>query len=165
MQRGHSSRRRVYHHHSMLLAALRRGLLPLTWLWAASIPAAAFAASRAPAGSIGYGFAATIYAAASLLCHQRPERSFHLWAVQLPVCARCAGVYLGAACATLVRTRRIRRPVAFVLAASAPAAMTLVYEWSTGAMPANWIRALTGLAIGGSVMLLLAGELRTSEVN
>ena len=36
-----------------------------------------------------------IYAAGSLICHQRPERSFHVNGAQLPVCARCMGLYVG----------------------------------------------------------------------
>ena len=28
-------------------------------------------------------------------CHQRPERSFHIWGKQLPLCARCTGIVLG----------------------------------------------------------------------
>ena len=37
-----------------------------------------------------------IYLAGSVVCHQLPERSF-FWTngVQLPVCARCTGLYLG----------------------------------------------------------------------
>jgi len=30
--------------------------------------------------------AAGLYAVGSQICHQRPERSFHLFAAQLPVC-------------------------------------------------------------------------------
>ena len=33
------------------------------------------------------------------ICHQRPERSFFIGGQQLPVCARCTGLYLGAALA------------------------------------------------------------------
>jgi len=42
-------------------------------------------------------FIAIIYATGGLICHQRPERSFFLDGHQLPVCARCTGVYLSAA--------------------------------------------------------------------
>ncbi len=31
----------------------------------------------------------------SNICHQLPERSFHLAAVSLPVCVRCASIYSG----------------------------------------------------------------------
>jgi uncharacterized membrane protein len=40
-----------------------------------------------------------IYAIGSVICHQRPERSFVLDGHQLPVCARCAGLYLSGALA------------------------------------------------------------------
>src|SRR5262245_28340583 len=39
--------------------------------------------------------AAAVYAAGALVCHQRPERSFYLAGAQLPVCARCLGLYVG----------------------------------------------------------------------
>ena len=42
-------------------------------------------------------FIAIIFAAGSLICHQRPERSFFLDGHQFPVCARCTGLYLSAA--------------------------------------------------------------------
>ena len=38
-----------------------------------------------------------IFAVGSLICHQRPERSFFVGGHQLPVCARCAGLYLSGA--------------------------------------------------------------------
>jgi uncharacterized membrane protein len=38
-----------------------------------------------------------IFAASSLICHQRPERSFFIDGHQLPVCARCTGLYLSGA--------------------------------------------------------------------
>ena len=41
--------------------------------------------------------AAVMYAAGSFICHQIPERSFHLDGIQLPVCARCFGLYGGGA--------------------------------------------------------------------
>ena len=45
--------------------------------------------------------AAAVYAFGALVCHQRPERSFHWDGAQLAVCARCTGIYLGA-CVTAV---------------------------------------------------------------
>ena len=46
-------------------------------------------------------FVAIIFAAGSLICHQRPERSFFLDGHQFPVCARCTGLYLSAAAGIL----------------------------------------------------------------
>ena len=37
--------------------------------------------------------AAAVYAVGALICHQRPERSFHWDGAQLAVCARCTGIY------------------------------------------------------------------------
>ena len=39
-------------------------------------------------------FLAFVYAAGSIICHQLPERSFFVDGRQLPVCARCTGLYL-----------------------------------------------------------------------
>lgn len=55
-------------------------------------------------------FAATIYQAFSYVCHQIPERSFHLAGHQFAVCSRCTGLYAGFAIASLVYplTRSLR---------------------------------------------------------
>src|SRR5947209_14201493 len=37
----------------------------------------------------------SIYQAFHLICHQMPERSFHVAGHQLAVCARCTGIYAG----------------------------------------------------------------------
>src|SRR5712671_1130221 len=46
--------------------------------------------------------AASIYKAFSFVCHQIPERSFHLAGHQFGVCSRCTGLYAGFAVAALV---------------------------------------------------------------
>lgn len=40
---------------------------------------------------------AVIFAVGGVICHQRPERSFFWDGHQLPVCARCAGLYVSGA--------------------------------------------------------------------
>jgi len=47
-------------------------------------------------------FAAAIYKAFSFVCHQIPERSFHLAGYRFAVCSRCTGLYAGFAVAALV---------------------------------------------------------------
>ncbi len=42
-------------------------------------------------------FISVVYAFGSLICHQRPERSFFWGDHQFPVCARCTGLYLSSA--------------------------------------------------------------------
>ena len=46
--------------------------------------------------------------AAGRVCHQRPERSFHVAGVQLPVCARCTGLYVSGAAGALAALARLR---------------------------------------------------------
>src|SRR6266550_1267741 len=47
-------------------------------------------------------FASTIYKVFSFVCHQIPERSFHLAGHQFAVCSRCTGLYSGFAVAALI---------------------------------------------------------------
>ncbi|HEY3103646.1 MAG TPA: DUF2085 domain-containing protein, partial [Pyrinomonadaceae bacterium] len=47
------------------------------------------------------GFAWAIYKFFSFLCHQIPERSFHIAGHKFAVCSRCTGLYSGFAFATL----------------------------------------------------------------
>ena len=57
--------------------------------------------------------ASTIYRlvmfAGSLWCHQIPERSPHIWGIQLPLCWRCSGILVGSVILFfwLVRTKRL----------------------------------------------------------
>ena len=151
---------------------LRRACLSGAVAWAAVIPLAAFAASRPHGPSLGYAFALGAYAIGHVICHQLPARSFQLWGAVLPVCARCTGIYVGAAVVSAAVWARPRSPVdvphgnAFhedpaararrlLLAAVAPTAITLIYEWTTGITPANWIRALAGLPLGAAVAWLI----------
>jgi hypothetical protein len=95
---------------------VRNALIAAAIAWALAIPVAAHAASAPHAGWAARHLAVAVYAAGSLVCHQRPERSFHTATVQWPVCARCAGLYFGAAAAAgllaamnAARTRAARR--------------------------------------------------------
>jgi uncharacterized membrane protein len=48
------------------------------------------------------GFASAIYSTFSYVCHQIPERSFHLAGHKFGVCSRCTGLYSGLAMAALI---------------------------------------------------------------
>src|SRR5215471_18385969 len=48
------------------------------------------------------GLATAIYRTFSFVCHQIPERSFHLAGYQFAVCSRCTGIYAGFAVAAVV---------------------------------------------------------------
>ena len=149
-------------------------------LWAASLPLAVYAAQPADAApSASSIFALTVYQIGSIVCHQRPERSFHLASLPLPVCARCTGIYAGAAIAAVVATIRLRasglppsgsgiqarrrrrrrsrhRPRGWCWwRPPCRQLATLVYEWSSGQTPSNEFRALTGLILGAGVAWIL----------
>jgi uncharacterized membrane protein len=150
---------------------LRRAFLIGSVTWAVCIPLTALAASRPDAASLVYGLAVAAYSIGHLICHQLPARSFHLWGASLPVCARCTGIYVGASFAavalTVVRlglsaeahgakavglmSSGHAHPRIVLLLAFVPTAATLVFEWTTGVTPANWIRALAGIPLGVAV--------------
>jgi uncharacterized membrane protein len=75
---------------------LRDGFIAAAVCWPALIVAAPFLASQPHASTPGSLLILGVYGIGSLVCHQLPERSYHLWTTQLPVCARCTGIYLGA---------------------------------------------------------------------
>lgn len=103
-----------------------------------------------------------IYLAASRICHQRAERSFHTAGVQWPVCGRCSGLYLGAAIAGLVASATRRRPrprlgiVAGLVVAAAPTLATVVLEWS-GMPMTNVVRALAAVPLGFAIAVVVTG--------
>jgi uncharacterized membrane protein len=136
------------------MPAFRRAFAAASCVWAAALPASAWIASGTHAAALS---AASLlaYAIGAVVCHQRPERSFHLWAVQLPVCARCTGIYAASAAAALAAPLMPRaRPAAaraVILLSLLPSAATLVFEWSTGSAPSNAVRALAGAPIGAAV--------------
>jgi uncharacterized membrane protein len=115
---------------------------------------------------------ALVYGFASLICHQIPERSFHLAGFQLPVCARCTGIYAGAAGGAAYawmrwiqrrhahsRAPRVSRRVA-VLAAS-PTLLTVALESAGLWSPSNLTRALAGMPLGIIAGLVVIDALAT----
>ncbi len=148
---------------------VRRAYLAASLAWIAILPLATYAASRAHASAFVHAFAFVAYSIGSLVCHQRPERSFHLWAVRLPVCARCTGIYVGAGLSVMaIPVVQAFRPAAaalkgwttddprvVALVAALPTAGTLVYEWTTADMPSNWMRFAAGLPLGAAVSWLV----------
>src|SRR5262245_24342446 len=152
---------------------LRRMLTIGSVGWIVTLALATFIASRSTVGIAAYGFSAAIYEVGSLVCHQLSERSFHVWGAQLPVCARCTGLYIGAASAAITAMRlndRTRhefwaRARMLVSVAAAPTLITLLYEWISGQMPSHWVRAAAGFPLGVAVMLVvLAGTAPESVV-
>jgi len=91
---------------------LRAAFIAAVLAWAALLIVVPLLASRAHVSTPESLLIVAVYAIGSAVCHQLPERSYHLWAAQMPVCARCAGIYFGAVAgvmAAMVRTAKAVR--------------------------------------------------------
>ncbi|MGE0449985.1 MAG: DUF2085 domain-containing protein [Vicinamibacterales bacterium] len=127
--------------------------------WAIALPLAPLG-NRPDALLPGSLLSQVVYAAGAAVCHQQPARSFALAGVPLPVCARCTGIYAGAAAAVLMAGLRRRRAAAarsprdtqmVFAAAAAPIILTVAIEMVTGAVPSGLIRAASGVPMGAAV--------------
>ena len=141
-------------------------VLLLASAWVALIVAAP--ALPGWAGAVVYGFA-------SLVCHQLPERSFHLQGIQLPVCARCIGLYGGAAAGSVAGAVNIarrwlaRRPLLWTRSmkwlatgvAASPTLATFALEWGFGWPMTNGVRAVAALPLGFAVAFVVVSALAT----
>ena len=112
----------------------------------ALLAAAAGAAVGAPLVAAGWGAVSwPLYAAFSWICHQRPERSWHLAGYPFAVCVRCLGLYLGALAGALAG-RPFSRSWALLAGA------VLAGEWLAEAAglggTLEGMRFATGLAAG-----------------
>jgi len=123
-----------------------------------AIPAIAWVALLLTAPLLAAPLAAPLYGIGATICHQLPERSFHLAGYQLPVCARCIGIYLGAAAAlTLGRAW----PRTLVAGSAIPTAVEVLLE-SVGAWhPSNVMRMLAGVPLGAAAAALLIAAVAT----
>jgi uncharacterized membrane protein len=79
-------------------------------------------------------FASSIYRTFSFVCHQIPERSFHLAGNKFAVCSRCTGLYSGFAIAVLAYplARSINRTDTPSLLWLILAALPLAIDFSLG---------------------------------
>jgi uncharacterized membrane protein len=156
----------------MTRTAIRPILVAAPILWIAAVFGALVIASQPSAGVALYVLSAVVYEAGSLVCHQLSNRSFHAWGAQMPVCARCTGLYVGAAVAALAATRMDRsaqrqvwdRARELLLIGAAPTVLTLAYEWLSGVTPGNWLRAAAGFPLGAIVMLIVVAATASESV-
>lgn len=79
-----------------LIAAMKRQAwrvwavgLALVFIWVLLILLAPIAKAS------NLGLSSPIYSFFSFICHQQPDRSFHILGEQFAVCSRCFGVYFG----------------------------------------------------------------------
>lgn len=85
--------------------------------------------------------------AASVWCHQMPERSPHLWGVQLPLCWRCTGILCGA---VLLAVVLIVKQKLF------PLTISIIFALL---MPLDVYTAMLGLRAGDNALRFLTGIL------
>lgn len=136
---------------------LTRVLVVASIVWPLTLGAAVAHRVSHEAGSRSL-WAGAVYAAAHLVCHQKPERTLHTGDVAWPVCARCAGLYLAAPVGALLwawRRPRWAQAAWVVGLAAAPTAATVVWEWAGLGMPAHLVRFITAVPLGMAVAAML----------
>lgn len=134
-----------YHLNSFALIPLTLACAAIATPWLMShSPVLAFALQRAFA----------------LVCHQHADRSFILFGGTVAVCARCLGVYLGAAVGLL---SRVPRRVAWQWLIAAVGINFADWLAEFAGLHGNWIfeRLALGIALGATAaMLVTAGTAR-----
>jgi uncharacterized membrane protein len=151
--------------------AARIGLWVLglgAWLWVLAILVAPVAAdSSHDAASF---CVAAVYAAGSNVCHQRPERAFHIAGHKMPVCARCTGLYVSAAAGfsialILAAPMTARRARLVLLIAAVPTALTWGLEYAGVMAFGNVARALAAVPLGCAAGWLIVTQCRIERSN
>ena len=106
---------------------------------------------------------AALFPVGRYVCHQRPERSFFINGRQMAVCARCTGLYAGAAvavpfvmllAAAPLPARRARRILVF---AALPTLITWTLEFAGVGTFSNIARFIAALPLGFAAAFLVLG--------
>lgn len=107
----------------------------------------------AHAPEFGFG----LQRAFALVCHQQAERSFALFGGSVAVCARCLGIYLGAAAGLLVR---VSRTVAWQWLMAAVAITVIDWAAEFAGLHGNWMwaRFVLGIASGMAAAMIVVAE-------
>ncbi|HEX8475784.1 MAG TPA: DUF2085 domain-containing protein [Pyrinomonadaceae bacterium] len=127
----------------------------------------------APLGRVRAGvWSSVVYAAFGMICHQMPERSFHVEGHPLAVCARCFGVYAGFAASVLVYPlmRSLQRTDVpsrvWLLAAVLPLAVDFTLGFTGLWENTHASRFATGaLAGAASVFYVMPGAIELSHIH
>ena len=113
--------------------------------------------------------AALIFEIGARICHQRAERSFHIAGVQMPVCARCLGLYASGALGALIAWGAAARRSVVLLhdrarlmlfVAAAPTVISVAAEWLDVAHPSNTWRAFLAVPLGAVAGWMFVRSLR-----
>ncbi len=137
----------------------RAGLCVAALAWVGALLWAPGAAA-APSSTLRFHAAGFVYLAGRTVCHQQGARSLHLAGTQLPVCARCTGLYLGALVGSLVAVRSrgrlaTGRARGLLLIVAVPTAATVAAAWFGWGDVSNaaraWLAVPLGAALGWAV--------------
>ncbi len=133
------------------------GFAAATIAWLLLLVVSPYLVSHARPGSALFNAGGMVYLAGRIVCHQRADRSFHAWGVQLPVCGRCFGLYAAAILGSVLaatgrRPSRHRRDWLLRFAvAGVPTAASIMLEL-LGIWPQSpVIRCIAALPLGFTV--------------
>jgi uncharacterized membrane protein len=107
-------------------------------------------------------FALALQRGFALVCHQQPDRSFFLFGGSVAVCARCLGIYFGAAMGLLLRVPR-RIAMQLLIAAVAINLVDRLAEFA--GLHGNWMpaRFALGIILGTAAAMLVAASSETPD--
>jgi uncharacterized membrane protein len=94
----------------------------------------------------------------ALVCHRQPERSFFWFGGSVAVCARCLGIYLGAAVGLLMC---LPRQVAMQLLTVTVTVNAIDWFAELAGLHGNWmlVRFALGVALGTAAAMVVAASL------
>jgi uncharacterized membrane protein len=96
----------------------------------------------------------------ALVCHQHADRSFLLFGGTFAVCARCLGIYLGAAAGLLLR---VPRAIAWRVVVAALAITGIDWFAELAGVHGNWMfaRFVLGMALGTAAAMMIGASATT----
>jgi uncharacterized membrane protein len=149
------------------------------WTWMAALVLAPLTITDGRSSRSAVAAGLLVYMVGGTVCHQHPVRSVHLRGAPMPVCARCTGLYggaaIGIAAAVLTAHRRRWCPLRRVglesldtwrialVAAAMPTAVTFTLEKVGGIPITNGARLAAGVILGATVGWVVASSLRGRE--
>jgi uncharacterized membrane protein len=143
------------------------GILIVRWNGCTLAPLALVVAVIAVPYFLTHGYLPVAFALQrgfSVVCPQRPERSFWIFGAPVAVCARCLGIYLGAAIGLFFRASR-RLAMRLLIAAAALNLLDVATEF--GGLHGNWmaVRFALGVALGAAGGLVISSAITAAVVD
>jgi uncharacterized membrane protein len=93
------------------------------------------------------------------ICHQIPERSFFIFGYQMPLCARCTGIFLGSILFLMLFKRSSKKNLVFFLLLILPMGLNIFFEKYLGWESYNIWRFITGLLYAYAIPVILLSSI------